>query len=88
MNSIEAYIQFEKGLITDDGEVTNESTAKFLGSFMQEFHGFIGRVLHGLAETVRRVGGPDGHTPWSRRRALAHAEPVSVLWPHLRPRRP
>src|SRR6187549_800994 len=44
MNSIEAYIQFEKGLITDDGEVTNESTAKFLGSFMQEFHGFIGRV--------------------------------------------
>ena len=30
MNSIEAYIQFEKGLITDDGEVTNESTARFL----------------------------------------------------------
>jgi chromate reductase len=44
MNSIEAYIQFTKGLITDDGEVTNESTAQFLGDFMQEFHGFIGRV--------------------------------------------
>ena len=44
MNSIEAYIQFEKGLITDDGEVTNESTAKFLRGFMTEFHGFIGRV--------------------------------------------
>ena len=40
----EAYIQFEKGLITDDGEVTNASTAKFLGEFMTEFHGFIGRV--------------------------------------------
>ena len=44
MNSIEAYIQFEKGLITDDGTVTNESTAKFLGNFMKEFHAFIGRV--------------------------------------------
>lgn len=44
MNSIEAYIQFEPGLITDDGEVTNESTAKFLEKFITEFHGFIGRV--------------------------------------------
>jgi chromate reductase len=44
MNSIEAYIQFEKGLITDDGGVTNESTRKFLQEFMTEFHGFIGRV--------------------------------------------
>ena len=44
MNSIEAYIQFEKGLITDDGEVTNESTASFLRGFMAEFYGFIGRV--------------------------------------------
>jgi chromate reductase len=44
MNSIEAYIQFEKGLITDDGEVTNPSTEKFLRGFMTEFHGFIGRV--------------------------------------------
>ena len=44
MNSIEAYIQFEPGLITDNGEVTNESTAKFLRGFMTEFHGFIGRV--------------------------------------------
>jgi chromate reductase, NAD(P)H dehydrogenase (quinone) len=44
MNSIEAYIQFENGLITDEGEVTNESTRKFLQGFMTEFHGFIGRV--------------------------------------------
>ena len=44
MNSIEAYIQFENGLITDDGEVTNEATRKFLQGFMTEFHGYIGRV--------------------------------------------
>ena len=44
MNSIEAYIQFEKGLITDDGTVVNESTSKFLGNFIAEFHLFIGRV--------------------------------------------
>jgi len=44
MNSIEAYIQFEKGLITDDGAVTNPSTEKFLRTYMTEFHGFISRV--------------------------------------------
>lgn len=32
MNSVEAYIQFEDGLITDEGEVTNGETAKFLGN--------------------------------------------------------
>jgi chromate reductase len=44
MNSIEAYIQFEPGLITPDGDVTNESTREFLRNFMSEFHGFISRV--------------------------------------------
>ena len=44
MNSIEAYIQFEPGLITDDGEVTNASTEKFLRNFMTELYGFIARV--------------------------------------------
>lgn len=44
MNVIEAYIQFTPGLITDDGEVTNDETEKFLASYMQEFHGFISRV--------------------------------------------
>jgi chromate reductase len=44
MNSPEAYIQFEKGLITDDGEVTNESTADFLRNYRKELAGFIGRV--------------------------------------------
>lgn len=48
MNSIEAYIQFERGLITDDGQVTNPGTEAFLRKFMAEFHGFIGRVYTAL----------------------------------------
>ncbi len=44
MNSPEAYIQFTPGLITDDGKVTNESTAEFLRNFMAEFHTFVARV--------------------------------------------
>jgi chromate reductase len=48
MNAIEAYIQFTPGLITDDGEVTVESTAEFLRTYMREFHGFITRVYMAL----------------------------------------
>ena len=44
MNAPEAYIQFTPGLISDDGEVTNDSTAEFLRKFMEEFHLFIARV--------------------------------------------
>ena len=44
MNSIEAYIQFERGLITDDGQVTNKDTEEFLKKYMLEFAGFIARV--------------------------------------------
>ena len=44
MNSPEAYVQFTDGLITDDGEVTNEATQKFLRDYLEEFHGFIQRV--------------------------------------------
>ena len=44
MNAIEAYIEFTPNLITDGGEVTNDSTEKFLRTYMQEFHGFISRV--------------------------------------------
>ena len=44
MNSIEAYIQFEDGLIGEDGRVSNESTREFLRNYMTEFHGFIARV--------------------------------------------
>jgi len=44
MNSIEAYIQYEQGLISDAGDVTNESTARFLREFMSAFSDYIGRV--------------------------------------------
>ncbi len=48
MNAIEAYIEFTPGLITDDGEVTNDSTRKFLADYMNEFHAFIERVYMAL----------------------------------------
>ena len=48
MNSIEAYIQFTPGLISDDGEVTDASVEEFLGNYMAEFHGFISRVYTAL----------------------------------------
>jgi chromate reductase, NAD(P)H dehydrogenase (quinone) len=44
MNAVEAYIQFEPGLVTDDGEVTNDTTAEFLQNYMMEFYAFITRV--------------------------------------------
>ena len=44
MNSIEAYIQFEDGLISEDGQVANSSTRDFLEKYMAEFHDFIARV--------------------------------------------
>jgi chromate reductase len=45
MTAPEAYIHFVPGLITDDGEVTDESTAAFLADFMSEFRTHIERVL-------------------------------------------
>ena len=45
MTAPEAYIHFKPGLFTDDGEVTDESTATFLGDYMQEFRTHIERVL-------------------------------------------
>jgi chromate reductase len=45
-----AYIRC-KGLITDDGEVTNESTAEFLWNYMAEFHQFSVRVYTVLPRT-------------------------------------
>jgi chromate reductase len=44
MNSIEAYIQFEQGLISEDGQIANPSVEKFLRNYMTEFLGFIARV--------------------------------------------
>jgi chromate reductase len=48
MNSMEAYIQLEKGAISDDGELANESTRKFAEKFMAEFLAFIDRVYRVL----------------------------------------
>jgi chromate reductase, NAD(P)H dehydrogenase (quinone) len=45
MNSPEAYIQLKPGMITPEGEVTNEDMAKFLRNYMTELHAFIVRVL-------------------------------------------
>ena len=44
MNAPEAYIHFTPGLITEQGEVTNQSTRKFLADYMKELHAFITRV--------------------------------------------
>ena len=45
MNQVEAYIHFTPGLITPEGEVTNESTSEFLRNYMAEFSAFVARVL-------------------------------------------
>jgi chromate reductase len=45
MNQVEAYIQFTPGLITAEGEVTNESVQEFLLNYMKELQAFIARVL-------------------------------------------
>ena len=56
MNAIEAYIPFTPGLITDEGEVTVESTAEFLGNYMNEFLGYITRVYTALPRTSGAAG--------------------------------
>jgi chromate reductase len=48
MNSVEAYIQFEPDLITEDGAVTNPMTEQFLRNYMTEFGAFIQRVYTAL----------------------------------------
>ncbi|AOH37309.1 NADPH-dependent FMN reductase [Luteimonas sp. JM171] len=45
MNSPEAYIQFRDGMINEAGEIADDSTAKFLRNYLNEFHQFIARVL-------------------------------------------
>jgi chromate reductase len=45
MTAPEGYITFRPGVFTDDGEVTDESTAAFLTDFMQEFRIHTARVL-------------------------------------------
>ncbi len=45
MTAPEAYITATPGLFSTDGEVNDDSTASFLGDFMQEFGDHIERVL-------------------------------------------
>ncbi|HTL45066.1 MAG TPA: NADPH-dependent FMN reductase [Vicinamibacterales bacterium] len=51
MNAIEAYIQFTPGLISDDGEVTDEETARFLRDYMNAFSAFIARVYTAIPKS-------------------------------------
>jgi chromate reductase, NAD(P)H dehydrogenase (quinone) len=53
MNAPEAYIQFTPGLITDEGEVTDETTAEFLRKYMAELSGFIMRVYTVLPRSTQ-----------------------------------
>ena len=52
MNAVEAYIQFEPGLIDADGKVANPAVEEFLRGYMTEFHAFIGRVYTVLPRTT------------------------------------
>jgi chromate reductase, NAD(P)H dehydrogenase (quinone) len=45
MNTPEAYVHFTPGLVTDDGDVTDASTARFLQKFVADFQAFIDMVL-------------------------------------------
>ncbi|MBV9831332.1 MAG: NAD(P)H-dependent oxidoreductase [Marmoricola sp.] len=51
MTAPEAYIHATPGLFTDDGEVTDETTASFLADFMGEFRTHIERVLTVIPRT-------------------------------------
>lgn len=53
MNAPEAYIQFEKGLIDEEGRVTNASTEQFLKDYMDQFLGFIERVYTAIPRPTR-----------------------------------
>lgn len=52
MGAPEAYIRMTPGLVTDDGEVTNDGTREFLANFMNEFRIFIERVLTVLPKNL------------------------------------
>ena len=56
MNSIEAYVQYEQGLITDAGDVTNETTSAFLHDYMTAFSDYIGRVYTVLPRPALPAG--------------------------------
>src|ERR671916_1186833 len=52
MTAPEAYIKFSPEIFTPDGEVTDESTAEFLGGYMRDFREHIARVLTVIPRSV------------------------------------
>jgi chromate reductase, NAD(P)H dehydrogenase (quinone) len=56
LNSPEAYITFKPEAYGADGEVLDESTARFLGHYMDEYAAFVARVL---ASAPGHIGDPD-----------------------------
>lgn len=49
MNVPEVFVHFTLGLITDDGEVTDETVRQSLANFMGEFRMFVARALTGVS---------------------------------------
>lgn len=45
LNAPEAYVKYDPAVFGDDGEVKDESTAKFLRHYMDEYAAFVARVL-------------------------------------------
>lgn len=41
----EAFIRYQEGLIADDGSVTDESVAKFLGNFVDKYLAWVARFV-------------------------------------------
>lgn len=50
LNSPEAYIAFKPEIFDGEGNVSDSSTAEFLGHYMSEFAAFVERVLDASAE--------------------------------------
>ena len=57
LNSPEAYIAFKPEIFDAEGNVSDSSTAEFLGHYMSEFAAFVERVLDANAEG--HIGDPD-----------------------------
>ena len=71
-NAIEAYLQFEGNLITEDGEVTVSSTKEFLQKYMVEFAAFITRCYAVLPRPIR-----SGHADASQ--PVRGGSPATIL---------
>ncbi len=45
MNDVEAYVQLTPGLIDNEGNISKDSTAEFLGKYMKAYSAFVQRML-------------------------------------------